>query len=158
MELELNQEIPFLDVLVKSHRNTFSSLPVLADIMMCHFEEQWVINGEAYPSIWLRYVDDTFSLFDNKDTSSRFLHYLNNRHPNMKFTLELEENQEILFLDILIKHHRNIFSTTIHRKKTFTGLFTKWLSFTARKYKINLILTLAYRCLRICSTSTLIQA
>ena len=56
-------------------------------------------------------------------------------HPNIKFT----------------------FSTTIHHKKTFTGLYTKWDSFTPRKYKVNLIRTLTYRCLRICSKPTLLQ-
>ena len=56
--------------------------PVLANIFMCHFEEQWVNNTVACPSIWFRYVDDTFSLF-----ASSFLHYLNNRHPNIKFTM-----------------------------------------------------------------------
>ena len=52
----------------------------------------------------------------------------------------------------------NTFSTTIHRKKTFTSLYTKWVSFTPRKYKVNLIRTLTYRCLRICSKSTLLQS
>ena len=41
---------------------------------------------------------------------------------------------------------------------TFTGLYTKWDSFTPRKYKVNLIRTLTYRCLRICSKSTLLQS
>ena len=43
-------------------------------------------------------------------------------------------------------------------KQTFTGLYTKWDSFTPRKYKINLIRTLTYRCLRICSSSFLLQS
>ena len=46
-----------------------------------------------------------------------------------------------------------IFTTT-----TFNGLYTKWDSFTPRKYKINLIRTLTYRCLRICSSSSLLQS
>ena len=90
--------------------------PVLANIFMCHFEEQWVNNTVACPSIWFRYVDDTFSLFDNKDKASNFLHYLNNRHPNIKFTMELEENQEIPFLDVLIKRHQNAFSNSTPQK------------------------------------------
>ena len=42
--------------------------------------------------------------------------------------------------------------------KTFTGLYTKWdsFTFTPRKYKINLVRTLAYRCIRICSSPRLI--
>ena len=41
---------------------------------------------------------------------------------------------------------------------SFTGLYTKWDSFTPRKYKINLICTLTYRCFRICSSPSLLQA
>ena len=61
-------------------------------------------------------------------------------------------------MDVCIKRDHNTFSTTIHHKKTFTGLYTKWDSFTPRKYKVNLIRTLTYRCLRICSKSTLLQS
>jgi len=88
----------------------------------------------------------------------RFLDFLNSRHPNIKFPMELEENREIPFLDYCIKRDHNIFSTTIHHKKTFTSLYTKWEFFTPRKYKVNLIRTLTYRCLRICSKSTLLQS
>ena len=104
--------------------------PVLANIFMCHFEEKWVLNNNARPSIWFRYVDDTFTLFDSKNTATQFLHYLNSCHANIKFTVEFEENSTIPFLDILIKRHNHTFSTSIYRKKTFTGLYTKWDSFT----------------------------
>ena len=91
----------------------------------------------ARPSVWFRYVDDTFTLFDNKNTATQFLHYLNNCHTNIKFTVEFEENNTIPFLDILIKRCNHTFSTSIYRKKTFTGLYTKWDSFTPRKYKVT---------------------
>ena len=89
--------------------------------------------------------------------ATKFLEYLNTRHPNIKFTTEFEENHQIPFLDVRIKRNLNTFTTTVHRKTTFTGLYTKWDSFTPRKYKINLIRTLTYRCLRICSSSSLLQ-
>ena len=119
---------------------------------MCDFEEKWVLNNNASPSIWFRYVDDTFTLFDSKNTATQFLHYLNNCHANIKFTVEFEDNSTMPFLDILIKRHDRTFSTSIYRKKTFTGLYTKWDSFTPRKYKVNLIRTLTFRCFRICSS------
>jgi len=115
-------------------------------------------NNQSRPSIWIRYVDVTFSLFDSKDTATRFLDFLNSRHPNISVTIELEENREIPFVDVCIKRDHNTFSTTVHHKKTFTGLYTKWDSFTPRKYKINLIRTLTYRCLRIYSKSTSLQS
>ena len=51
--------------------------PVLANIFMRHFEEKWVLNYIGRPSIWFRYVDDTFTLFDSKNNALQFLQYLN---------------------------------------------------------------------------------
>ena len=53
----------------------------------------------------------------------------------------------LLSLNVLIN------TTSLHlylSSETFTGLYTKWDSFTPRKYKINLVRTLAFRCYRIC--------
>ena len=116
---------------------------------MCHFEEKWVLNYIDRPSIWFRYVDVTFTLFDSKNNALQFLQYLNSCHVNIKFTIEFEENNLVPFLDVLIKSHNHTFSTSIsYRKKTFTGLYTKWDSFIPRKYKVNLIRTLNLRCFR----------
>ena len=132
--------------------------PVLANIFMCDFEEKWVMKNINQPTIWFRYVDDTFTLFKNKNDALSFLYYLNGRHNNIKFTTEFEQNDEIPFLDILLKRNLDSsISTSIYRKKTFTGLYTKWDSFTPRKYKINLVRTLAYHCIRICSSPRLLQ-
>ena len=112
-----------------------------------------MLKNISQPTIWFRYVDDTFTLFTNKSDALSFLHYLNGRHNNIKFTIEFEQNDEIPFLDFLLKRNLDSsFSTSIHRRKTCTGLYTKWDTFTPRKYKINLVRTLAYRCIRICSS------
>ena len=133
--------------------------PVLANIFMCYFEEKWITQNSSRPTVWFRYVDDVFTLFKTKDSANRFLQFLNNCHKNIKFTIEFEENGKIPFLDILLKRtHQNNFSTSIYRKKTFTGLYTKWDSFTPRKYKINLIRTVAFRCFRICSSPFLLKS
>ena len=132
--------------------------PVLANIFMCHFEEKWVLSNNTRPSIWFRYVDDTFTLFDNINAANQFLHYLNSSHANIKFTVEFEENNTISFLDILIKRNNHVFYTSVYQKKTFTGLYTKWDLFTPRKYKINLIRTLTFRCFRICWSPSLLSS
>ena len=112
---------------------------------MCDFEEKWVMKNINQPTIGSGDVDDIFTLFKNKNDALSFLRYLNGRQNNIKFRIEFEQNDEIPFLDILMKRNRDSsFSTSIYRKKTFTGLYTKWDSFTPRKYKINLVRTLAY--------------
>ena len=97
--------------------------PVMVNIFMCDFEEKWVMKNIDQPTVWFRFVDDTFTLFKNKNDALSFLHYLNGRHNNINFTTEFEQNEEIPFLDILLKHNLDSpFSTSIYRKKTFTGL------------------------------------
>ena len=82
--------------------------PVLANIFMCDFEEKWIkTNLRLHPTLWYRYVDDTFALFDTKDNANEFLKYLNTRHTSIKFTIEFEQDKEIPFLDILIKRCQN---------------------------------------------------
>ena len=56
------------------------------------------------------------------------------------------------------KRYNHTFSTSIYRKSTFTGLHTKWDSFTPRKYKVNLTRTLTFRCFRICSSPSLLRS
>ena len=101
-------------------------------------EERWVMSGQVRcPSLWYRYVD---------------------RHNSIKFTIEFEQDNEIPFLDVLVKRcPNNTFVTSIYRNKTFTGLYTKWDSFTPRNYKINVFSTLTYCCYRICPTAFLLQ-
>ena len=78
------------------------------------------MNSNIRPAIWFRF-GHTFTLFDNKDNVVKFLDYLNSRHDHIKFIIEFEQHNEILFLDVLIKgHHKNSFSTSTYRTKTFT--------------------------------------
>ena len=117
------------------------------------------MSGQVCPSFWYRYVDNTFTMFDSKDTANGFLQYLNSRHHSIKFTVEFEQGNEIPVLHILVKRcPNNTFVTSIFRKKTFTGLYTKWDSFTPCKYKITLIGTLTYCCYQICSSASLLQS
>ncbi|XP_068745198.1 uncharacterized protein [Montipora capricornis] len=76
--------------------------PVLANIFICVFEEKWLLNAKVSPLFWNSNVDDTFTMFHNKDSANEFLHYLNGCHRKIKFTIEFEHNNAIPFLDILV--------------------------------------------------------
>ena len=101
--------------------------PVLADIFMINFEEKYISSlptENVKPSVWKRYVDDTFCLFSSRDSALQFLEYLNSRHPNIKFTHEFEEESKIPFLDVLIIKEGENFQTSIFRKKTVINCLT----------------------------------
>ena len=128
--------------------------PVLANAFLCFHEQLWLDNCplEFKPILYKRYVDDTFILFENQSHCIKFLDYLNSQHPNIKFTKQEEVNNEISFLDVLVKRYNNKFFTSLFRKNTFTGLGSNFFSFCPPIFKINAIKTLIYRAYHICST------
>ena len=50
--------------------------PVLANIFMCDFEKKWLIDAKVSPLFWNRCVDETLTMFRNKEKANEFLHYL----------------------------------------------------------------------------------
>ena len=63
-----------------------------------------------------------------RDAAERFLEYINELHPNIKYTIEHEQDNQLPFLDILIKRTEQGFTTNVYRKKTFTGQGTNYYS------------------------------
>ena len=91
--------------------------PTLANVFIYHFE-----------NICRRFVDDTFLLFRTKDDVEKFKNYLSKQNKNIKFTLEIEKNGLLSFLDITITRENNKF-VSVYRKPTFSGVFTNFESF-----------------------------
>ena len=127
--------------------------PTLAMAFMCYMEELWLADCplEFKPLFYKRYVDDSFLIFKSRDQIEKFLNYLNNKHSNIKFTSDIEENNALPFLETIFKHENNVISTSMYRKPTFTGLYSKYSSFTPIIYKKNLVSTLCFRAFKICS-------
>ena len=127
--------------------------PTLANAFLAHHEVKWLNEcPEAFkPLIYRRYVDDTFLVFKSPSDVPRFLEYINSKHQNIEFTSEVESDNKLSFLDVLVSHEGNSFSTSVYRKPTFTGLTTKFTSFIPEQYKRNLVSTLTVRAFNICS-------
>ena len=124
--------------------------PILANIFVGYYEAQ--IPPDKWPIVYDRYVDDVFSEFENKECCDEFFKLLNNLHPkSLQFTRDREKGGKLPFLDALVIRKDDGFMTSLYRKPTFTGLYTPWDSFTATRYKINLIKALVHRVKRICS-------
>ena len=60
------------------------------------------------PKFYLRYVDDILAAFEKEQDSLNFLNFLNNKYPNIKFTLEKQINHSIPFLDVFISGIDNL--------------------------------------------------
>ena len=121
--------------------------PTFANIFMCHIETLFINQcpDTFKPLFYRRYVDDTFVLFKDRAHANSFLNHINSFHPNIKFTLELEQDKKLSFLDILISRDNHNFFTGIFRKKTFTGLGQNFFSHCPISFKINACKTLLFR-------------
>lgn len=134
--------------------------PILADLWLQKIEQKLNKFSKNRPIIWARYVDDIFCLFDIPINKILEFHTrINKWHKNLKFTIEMESNKTLPFLDVLVTHDQdhNQLTTSLYRKPTFTGLYLLWESCQNRKYKIGLIKTLVIRIYRICSTNEIIK-
>ena len=110
-----------------------------------------------YTMPWKRYVDDTIAWIKPKFIE-KVTKELNNFHPNIKFTHELQdENGKISFLDVLINVYDTDIETTVYRKPTSNDIYLHWDSFAPNKWKTGTARTLFQRAYMICSTEVLLE-
>ena len=78
--------------------------------------------------------------------------YLNSQHSCIKFTVDIENNNQLNFLDVKITKTENSFQTSVFRKSTFSGLGLQFDSSIPHHFRTNIISCLIDRAFRICST------
>ena len=127
--------------------------PILANVFVGFCEDK--LSADNLPLLYKRFVDDTFSIFHCKDQAEDFAEKLNRMDPALRFTVELEEDGCLPFMDVQISRKDGVFERTVYRKPTFTGIYTRWDSFCPTSQKIGLMRSLTSRARRICSMSTL---
>ena len=61
---------------------------------MCSFESKWLRDcpNDFKPVFYRRYIDDIFVLFSSPDHADKFREYLSSKHPNLKFSIQKEED------------------------------------------------------------------
>ncbi|CAK1594055.1 unnamed protein product [Parnassius mnemosyne] len=97
--------------------------PIVGDIFMEDFEEKALLTAPITPSFYKRYVDDTFTILPS-DKVTAFLEHLNSINSKIQFTMELEANNSLAFLDVLvIRNPNNTVGHTVYRKKTHTNRY-----------------------------------
>ena len=91
--------------------------PVLANIFIGFHEFKWLNEYNLNkPKFYLRYLDDILAVFDSEEDSLNFLNFLNNKRPNIKFTIEKQINHSIAYLDVFISriNNQNLTHQTYH--------------------------------------------
>ena len=125
---------------------------VVAEIVMQRLAEKALATYPDPPSFRYRYVDDTLTSL-KKSEKIDFLNHLNRLNPSIQFTMELEKDGTIAFLDCLITRSDNSVQTSAYRKPTSTDRLLDNSSYHPASHKSSTIKTLVKRAHMICSSS-----
>ena len=131
---------------------------VIAEGFLQHIEKKAINTAlHANPPIDLksfrRFVDDSHARFTNFEEADLFKVILNSQHPNIKYTVEREnENKVLNFLDVKIKNNKQgMYEFDIHRKNAITNVQVKKHSSHDPGIQIGIIKGFVNRALTICT-------
>ena len=119
--------------------------PVVANIYMEMFEDQALSSAQNRPRMWKRYVDDTFCIMEKRHVKA-FLVHLNSLRPSIQFTMEMEENNSLPFLDTLVKRgDGGMIDFGVYRKPTHTDRYLQYSSHHPCHVKRGMVSSLFHR-------------
>ena len=103
----------------------------VADIYMEKIETGALATFINPPSLWCRFVDDTY-VFIKELVEEAFEKHLNRQNTNLKFTKEIESNRQLSYCDTLnTRREDGTIDTSIYRKPTHTD---QYLNFTSNHH------------------------
>ena len=117
----------------------------VANLVVEEIEQKALSTFESPPRFWKRYVDDTLTVL-HKDTINIFHEHLNSINPHIQFTVEVESDRTLPFLDVLIRRDVDgCISTSVYRKPTHTDKYLDFSSHHPLQHKVSVIRTLFAR-------------
>lgn len=128
--------------------------PLAAELFLDDLENKFIMSPKN-PFIdsivyWFRYVDDILCLFSgDRAKLFGFYNYINSVHDSIKFTVELEENNRLNFLDLRIIKQNNRHEFGIFRKPSSTDTILHRNSFHHPRQKMAVFHNLFYRLLNL---------
>ena len=98
--------------------------PIIANLYMEAFEEKAINTSPTPPSLWRRFVDDTFVII-KKTQKESFISHINSIDEKIQFTMEdSREDGSMPFLNTLVTPCPDgSFSTKVYRKPTRKNFF-----------------------------------
>ena len=130
---------------------------VIANLYMESFEEQAITTSSYKPTIWKRYVDDTFTILDRGNVDD-FLQHLNNQQPSIRFTMETENNNKLAFLDSAVSREPDgRLTTSVYRKPTHTDQYLAYDSHHPQSVKRGIVKCLYERAKRLVTKPSVIS-
>ena len=125
--------------------------PSFANIYMNHFEDIFVYPYPHKPTVWYRYIDDIFMIWDHgPDELNKFIEHLNTSSENIKFTSEISKT-ELNFLGVRVRVENNHLTTDLYVKPTDRNTYLPYDSAHPRHCMRGLPYGQILRIRRICS-------
>ncbi|XP_067639481.1 uncharacterized protein [Eurosta solidaginis] len=110
--------------------------PVIADIVMEELLTRFEMEAKCKPRLLTKYVDDLFAIVKT-DEVENMLKELNSYNKNIRFTVEVEKDGQLPYLDTLINTHNNKIYFDWYKKPTASGRLINYNSNHERKTILN---------------------
>nr|VZI07871.1 unnamed protein product [Spirometra erinaceieuropaei] len=131
------------------HTASFVSQRMVAELVLQELEK--IASLQHEPVFWRRDVDNTFVIV-KRDILQHFHILLNAVFPQIKFTREEEQEQQLPFLDVLVRRNVNgELESTVYRKSTNTNQLLSFHSNHPLAHKRSCVKTLFKRIQSHCS-------
>ena len=103
--------------------------PAYASLFMGKLEQDFLKSRSLAPSIWLRFLDDIFMVWDHSiESLHSFIDALNSFHPSIKFTYNIS-TKTVNFLDVTVSKSENLeFVTNVYVKSTNVHQYVEYSS------------------------------
>jgi hypothetical protein len=125
--------------------------PIISNIYMEHFNKMALDSARHKQSLQLWYVDDTFVVWcHGPEQLQNLLRNLSSLRPSIQFTMEIESDSAIHFLDLPVIKKEMTMTIKVYRKPTHTGRYLNFQSKDLLHIKRDLIPFLHNRASTIC--------
>ena len=122
----------------------------VANLVMEDVEQRALNTCASPPAFWKRYVDDTFTVLPKGQVQQLHAH-LNSIEPTIKFTVEMEQEGSLPFLDTrVIRNSDGSLTTTVFRK--YSDRYLDFDSHHRLAHKVAVARTLLTRADWICAS------
>ncbi|XP_031639510.1 uncharacterized protein LOC116351527, partial [Contarinia nasturtii] len=122
--------------------------PFLANLFMSNFEMK-LKEENSLPRIWWRYVDDVAAVIE-REKENEIMALLNSQQPTINFTIELETNKSLPFLDVRISHKTDgSIEFGVYRKPSNTPCYIPFDSHCPTSHKKAAFHSMVHRLVRL---------
>ncbi|XP_065577588.1 uncharacterized protein LOC136038442 [Artemia franciscana] len=107
----------------------------------------------------MRHVDDCLIIWNGtQDKLRSFLNIFNQQDSDIKFTIEIENDRNLSFLDVLIKKQETRLDLSVYRKPTYSDRYLRYDFYNYLIVKNSVVYSLVDRAFVVCSPNFELKA